>query len=162
MLSTSLLLLIIVTVVAVGFFWQHSLGARERANRAAQDACTRMNLQFLDGTVAFARISLTRVAGRLALRRTYVFDYSAASIERRQGFVILLGQRIESIGFEPDRDTSRQFADRTAGEYSDTSTDIAPSQRNKVLNLDDWRRQHPDKRTPPSNSPHNNSSNQGW
>ena len=61
----------------------------------------RLGLQFLDGTVAFARVALVREAGRLKLRRTYVFDYTATSIERRQGFVLLTGRRVESVGYAP-------------------------------------------------------------
>ena len=37
--------------------------------------------------------------GRLTLRRTYVFDYTADSVARRQGFVVLLGTKVESVGF---------------------------------------------------------------
>jgi len=78
-------LALIVFAAAVAWFWQDSLAARERANAAAIEACERLSLQFLDGTVAFARIGLTRSpGGGLALRRTYVFDYTANSIERLQ------------------------------------------------------------------------------
>ena len=62
---------------AVLWFWQDSLAARESANAAAMEACSGLGLQFLDGTVAFARVALIREAGRLKLRRTYVFDYTA-------------------------------------------------------------------------------------
>lgn len=86
---------------AVAWFWQDSLAARETANAAAIEACERLSLQFLDGTVAFARLSFRRVLGRLTLRRTYVFDYAVNSIERRQGFVVLVGRRIESVGHAP-------------------------------------------------------------
>src|SRR5690606_3610347 len=79
-----------------------------RANIAAMEACQRLSLQFLDGTVAFARLSFTREHGRLTLRRTYVFDYTANSIERRQGFVILLGRRVESVGYAPGEERRGQ------------------------------------------------------
>jgi hypothetical protein len=92
-------LVLLVTAAAVVWFVQDSLAARERANAAAMEACQRLSLQFLDGTVAFARLSFAREHGRLTLRRTYVFDYTANSIERRQGFVILLGRRVESVGY---------------------------------------------------------------
>lgn len=88
---------------AIAWFWHDSLGVRELANQAAMESCERLKLQFLDGTVAFARLWLTRgIGGRLTLRRTYVFDYTADSIARRQGFVVLLGSRVESVGFEND------------------------------------------------------------
>jgi hypothetical protein len=95
------LLTIILLAAAVVWFWQDSLAARESANVAAKEACTRLGLQFLDGTVAFARAALVRDRGVLKLRRTYVFDYTATSIERRQGFVLLTGRRVESLGYAP-------------------------------------------------------------
>src|SRR5690606_25899144 len=78
---TALVFLLAAAVVA--WFWQDSLAAREQANIAALEACERLSLQFLDGTVAFARIALIRdKGGWLTLRRTYVFDYTANSIQR--------------------------------------------------------------------------------
>ena len=93
------LLTMLLLAAAVVWFWQDSLAARESANAAAKEACTRLGLQFLDGTVAFARVAFVRERGILKLRRTYVFDYTATSIERRQGFVLLTGRRVESVGY---------------------------------------------------------------
>ena len=56
-LSWGLLMLLLLAAAAV-WFWQDSLAARESANAAAKEACTRLGLQFLDGTVAFARLAL--------------------------------------------------------------------------------------------------------
>lgn len=133
------LLIGIIGAAAFVWFWQNSLSARERANRAAIDACTRMNLQFLDGTVAFARLRLARNdRGQLSLRRTYIFDYTATSIERRQGFVVLLGARVESIGFEPASPRS-ELARRI--DTIDQPTDLDRSNSN-VLDLQEWRQRH--------------------
>jgi hypothetical protein len=119
---------------AVAWFWQDSLAARENANAAAMEACERLGLQFLDGTVAFARLSLTRVAGRLRLKRTYVFDYTANSIERRQGFVILTGHRVESVGYAPgDEQRMRPPATPAPPQIPAQFDD------SKVLDLDSWR-----------------------
>lgn len=139
-------------VIAIGWFWHDSLGVRERANRAAQDACERMHLQFLDGTVAFAQMRLARAGnGRISLRRTYVFDYTAGSIERRQGFLVFLGNRLETLGFEPhqqsalrtaarmdDRNDSnvRQLPSSPGREPADGDT---PAVDDKVLDLNEWR-----------------------
>lgn len=101
-------LVLLLSAVAAVWFLQDSLAARERANAAAMEACQRLSLQFLDGTVAFARLSFAREHGRRALRRTYVFDYTANSIERRQGFVILLGRRVESVGYAPGEERRGQ------------------------------------------------------
>ena len=101
--------LVLIVMAAAGFwFLRDSLTARERANAAALEACNRLSLQFLDGTVAFARLSFTRERGQLGIRRTYVFDYTANSIERRQGFVILLGRRVESVGYAPGEERRGQ------------------------------------------------------
>ena len=136
------LLIVMVLAAAVLWFWQDSLAARENANAAAKEACTRLGLQFLDGTVAFARLALVRVNGWLQLRRTYVFDYTATSIERRQGFVLLTGRRVESIGYAPG-DTQadaalvrpESVAPRSNGHDGDKN----------VLQLSDWReRQRPE------------------
>jgi hypothetical protein len=136
------LLTLILLGAAVLWFWQDSLAARESANAAAKEACTRLGLQFLDGTVAFARLALVRVDGRLQLRRTYVFDYTATSIERRQGFVLLTGRRIESIGYAPGETQAdaalvrpESVAPRSNGHDGDKN----------VLQLSDWReRQRPE------------------
>ena len=137
-------LIFILVAVALGWFWHDSLAARESANAAAQEACQRLELQLLDGTVAFVRIALTRArTGHVALRRTYVFDYTANSIERRQGFLVLVGRQVESVGYAPGeaaRPTSSSSIDATvdSAPSAGASTDARPSA--KVLNIEDWRR----------------------
>lgn len=113
---------------AIAWFWQDSLAARELANAAAIDACERLALQFLDGTVAFARLRLARgSSGRLILRRTYVFDYTANSIERRQGFIVVSERRVETVGYAHAEgpETSRP-AER-------------PAEPAHVVRLEEWR-----------------------
>ena len=135
------LLTTVIMAAAVLWFWQDSLAARESANAAAKDACLRLGLQFLDGTVAFARLALVREAGWLKLRRTYVFDYTATSIERRQGFVLLTGHRVESVGYAPG-DTQADAAPLRAEPVAPPS-DVQRRGSN-VLDLRDWReRQNP-------------------
>ena len=131
---TALALLIIASVIA--WFWQDSLGARERANAAAIEACERLSLQFLDGTVAFARLQFLRGTGSLFdLRRTYVFDYTANSIERRQGFVVLTGRRVDSVGFARGED--RMQATSVSSERPITVQQLPPA--TNVLSIDEWR-----------------------
>lgn len=137
-------LALIIVGAAVAWFWQDSLVARERANAAAMQACLDMGLQFLDGTAAFARMSLTRTAGGwLTLRRTYVFDYTANSIERRQGFVVLLAHRVESIGYAPDTKPSRPAIAQAAPPAGPPQKNQDPAHtgdgKSRVLWLDDWR-----------------------
>ena len=152
MLSIPLLLGVVFAAVLL-WFWQDSLGARERANFAAQAACERLGLQFLDGTVAFSQLKLARDGERrLCLQRTYVFDYTAGSIDRLQGFVLLLDKRVESIGFASDARTghaaNQTLPDRTAPSPN------APEADSKVLDLNEWRQRHRPHHKPPESHSH--------
>lgn len=101
-LSWSLLLLL-VAMLSVAWFWHDSLGARENANRAALEACRGTGASLLDGTVAFSRLQAVRIGGgALHLRRTYVFDYTRDGATRQQGFVVLTGRSVDSVGLGPE------------------------------------------------------------
>ena len=142
----TLVLILLITFIA--WFWQDSLRVRDRANAAAIEACTRLALQFLDGTVAFTRLRLVRDAGQLRLRRTYIFDYTAHSIERLQGFVVLLGMRVESVGFarnEAMRPGPAFRADVVAEQATEAQIDPPDStagtqNTSNVRDLTEWRR----------------------
>ncbi|HMN45563.1 MAG TPA: DUF3301 domain-containing protein [Povalibacter sp.] len=131
-------LVFVIAAAAIAWFWQDSLAARERANAAAIDACERLGLQFLDGTVAFARIGWTRSdRGWLTLRRTYVFDYTATSIERLQGFVVLSGQRVDTVGYAPGESARRAVLQSAAPPPAAEPKELPGN----VLQLDQWRAQ---------------------
>jgi len=96
------LLIIALVGGVVGLIWRANVEARAVANDAAHGACGEAGLQLLDGTVAFKTWRPSRGAdGRLALLRTYVFDYSDDGASRRQGFVILRGRDVEIVGLGP-------------------------------------------------------------
>jgi Protein of unknown function (DUF3301) len=79
--------------------WQLSMDAREAANSIARETCSRAVVQFLDGTVAFAGFRLQRDAhGRRRLLRTYTFDYTSDGFARAQGFIVLAGGELQSVG----------------------------------------------------------------
>lgn len=80
------------------WFWLDTLQVRELALRAARDTCYRQDLQLLDGTVTLQRLQLRRIAGRLALRRTFQFTYSSDGDDRNTGFIITLGNHVEQVG----------------------------------------------------------------
>jgi len=93
------LLALLAAMLATAWFWHDSLGARETANAAALETCQGTGAMLLDGTVAFRRIEAVRVlGGSLGLRRTYVFDYTRDGATRQQGFVVVTGRNVESIG----------------------------------------------------------------
>ena len=93
------MLALLIAMLATAWFWHDSLGAREAANAAALDTCRSTGAALLDGTVAFRRLETVRLAGgTLGLRRTYVFEYTRDGATRQQGFVVLTGHTVESVG----------------------------------------------------------------
>jgi hypothetical protein len=95
-------LLTLLVLVALVWYWLHSIRILEFAREAGRRACAREELQFLDDTVASTKLTLARDDnGRRILRRTYRFEFSETGNNRREGEVIMLGERIESITLEP-------------------------------------------------------------
>ena len=91
-----------VVLVAAALLWADSLRARERAVRAGRSACERYQLQFLDDTVAFARMRLARNdMGELRIARTYTFEFSDTGNNRRQGAIVLVGAAVQDLHLEP-------------------------------------------------------------
>jgi hypothetical protein len=78
--------------------WNDGMRAREAANRVAVDACERQSLQFLDGTVALAKLRPRIGKGGLHIERTYVFDYAVDGVHRASGFVVMLGREVRHVG----------------------------------------------------------------
>ncbi len=95
-------LLALLMLVALGWFWLHSIRILEIAREAGRRACNKEELQFLDDTVAGTSLALARDAnGRRILRRTYRFEFSETGNSRREGEVTMLGDRVESVTMEP-------------------------------------------------------------
>lgn len=93
------MMVVAAVVLGVIWFWHASMSAREQANSAAREACERLRLVMLDGTVAIARLWFRRDRdGRLRLERTYGFDYTDDGHRRLRGFVVTLGARVVSVG----------------------------------------------------------------
>ncbi len=92
-----------IVLIGLGIFlWLDSLRARERAVRAGRSACERYSVQFLDDTVAFARLRLARdEAGQLRLARTYTFEFSDTGNNRRHGSIVMLGGELQDLHLEP-------------------------------------------------------------
>ena len=89
--------LIAIALVAVAiWFWRESLQAREAATLAGRRICTANDVQFLDETVALARMSLGWNR-RVALLRSYRFDYSVDGADRATGLVVVQGRAIVHV-----------------------------------------------------------------
>ena len=89
-------LIAIALVALVVWLWRESLRAREAATRAGRRVCEANDVQFLDETVALARMSLGW-NGRVALIRSYRFDYSTDGADRAAGLVIVQGDAIVHV-----------------------------------------------------------------
>jgi hypothetical protein len=87
---------------ALVWLWFDSMRARERALVLGKRSCERDGLMFLDETVECVSLRLARNAeGRVALRRTYSFEFSDTGNNRRNGSVVMLGGEVESLYTEP-------------------------------------------------------------
>lgn len=94
----------LVAIAAGALLWVDSLRARERAVEAGRRACARYDLQFLDDTVAFARLRLRRdEEGQVRIARTYTFEFSDTGNNRRHGSIMMLGGKLVDMQLEPYR-----------------------------------------------------------
>ena len=95
--------LLVLAVLGLGvWFWLHSIRILEIARNAGKQACMKMDVQFLDDTVAGTKLALARDnSGRRVLRRSYRFEFSETGDSRRVGEVVMLGDRVERVAMEP-------------------------------------------------------------
>jgi hypothetical protein len=97
-------LIMLLLLGALGWYWFDSLRALEIARKVGRHACDNARVQFLDDTVASAGLALVRDrSGRRVLRRTYRFEFSETGNSRLEGYLVLLGGRVESVTMEPYR-----------------------------------------------------------
>lgn len=91
----------LVVLLVLGLLCLYFLAAvrvRELAVQAAASASRRDDFQLLDQSVHIQRLSMSRDGGgRWRIWRQYRFDYSYDGVERRQGFVIMLGNQLQSV-----------------------------------------------------------------
>ena len=91
-------ILAVLLVGALSLYFFSAIRIRELAVQAVAQASRRDDFQLLDQSVHINRISLSRDgAGRWRVWRQYRFDYSHDGVERRQGFVIMLGKRLQAV-----------------------------------------------------------------
>src|SRR5262245_58712938 len=94
----------IILIVGGALLWADSLRARERAVQAGRPGCGRDYVQFLDDTVAFARMRLAPdEEGQLKISRTCAFQFTETGNNRRQGAIVMLGHQLLDLQLEPYR-----------------------------------------------------------
>lgn len=84
---------------AAGWFWLDSARARELAVAICKSTSQRYGLQFLDDTVVLHRVGLRWPNEGLRIRRVFRFEFSQDGVERHNGFISLVGIRLENIDF---------------------------------------------------------------
>ena len=95
-------LLALLVIAILGWYWMHSIRILEIARDAGRQSCIKDEVQFLDDTVASTSLALARdTSGRRILRRTYRFEFTETGNNRRDGEVVMLGDRVESVTMEP-------------------------------------------------------------
>ena len=103
--------IVLIFLLGLGWLWLENQGVRERAIAIAKDFCTKEDVQFLDGAMALVRMRFKRDAlGRMAIARTYQFEFSDTGDNRLKGTIMLLGQKLETLHLQPyrlDADTNR-------------------------------------------------------
>jgi hypothetical protein len=93
-------------LAAAGWFAYDTLRARELARAAGRRACEREGVQFLDDTVAGISLRLARnERGTLVPERTYRFEFSDTGNNRKEGKVVIRGNRLAALEMEPWQET---------------------------------------------------------
>ena len=94
--------LILLLLAALVWFWIDSMRALDTARNAVKIVCNKYDVQFLDVAVSGIALALVRdELGRLALRRTYRFEFTETGNSRLEGRLTLLGTKVESVIMEP-------------------------------------------------------------
>ncbi len=87
-------LLLLLVLGGIGWFSWDSLRAKEAAREIGKLACKRIQVQFLDDTVACRHVSLRRNArGGFEIYRVYHFEYAIGGDVRRQARLAMHGHR---------------------------------------------------------------------
>jgi hypothetical protein len=118
-------LLLMLFATACAWLWRGH-GIRERALALAKQHCAKLDVELLDGNVAFRRLALVRDArGQRRVARIYDFEFTVTGEQRLAGTIRMYGRHYGGIELQ-----AHPFH-------------APPQLDDKVIQLDDWRRSHP-------------------
>ncbi|MDG9923366.1 MULTISPECIES: DUF3301 domain-containing protein [unclassified Pseudomonas] len=118
-------LLLMLFATACAWLWRGH-GIRERALALAKQHCAKLDIELLDGNVAFRRLALVRDArGQRRVARIYDFEFTVTGEQRLTGSISMYGRQFGGIELQ-----AHPFQ-------------APPPLDDKVIQLDDWRRSHP-------------------
>ena len=136
MLSLLDLALMMLCAACAAWIWRGH-GIRELALKLARRHCEKLEIELLDEYVALRGLRLRRdQRGHLRLARDYGFEFTVNGDQRLSGCISLFGRQLGKIELDPHPFTAR------------TEDDVLPSAR--VVQLADWRREHPQPPQPAS------------
>lgn len=125
MLSLADVFLLMVFAAGAAWLWRGH-GVRERALALAKQHCARLDVELLDGNVAFRRLAVVRDAkGNRRLARIYGFEFTVTGEQRLSGSIQMFGNHLGRIDLEPHPFQSES------------------QQEGKVIHMTEWRRSHP-------------------
>ena len=81
------------------YLWLDGARARELAVFICNASCQRRGFQFLDDSVALARLAPRWTRDGIRIRRMFQFDFSIEGTARHTGHIILVGTRLELVDF---------------------------------------------------------------
>ncbi|MGZ8173138.1 MULTISPECIES: DUF3301 domain-containing protein [Methylobacter] len=97
-------LILIALLLGAYLYWFNGQQVKEVALKAVRANCLNLEVQMLDEYVALNSIRLKRdQAGKMRVRRIFLFEFSSTGNERYNGVCIMQGRRVESIQMEPYR-----------------------------------------------------------
>lgn len=114
-------LLPVLVLMLIAWIWLDGARAREFATVLVRRYCETHDLQFLDETVSLARMGIRWTNDGLRVRRMYRFEFSVEGVGRRDGYILMLGTRLEAVddGLEAAQDedaTARQSNETAASD----------------------------------------------
>ena len=93
---------VFIILVSAFLYWLDSIRAKEIATQHSRAACKKIDLEFLDESVAIKKLRLRRNnLGRLAFYREYQFEFTSTGEYRYKGLTTLLGKQLLGIEMEP-------------------------------------------------------------
>lgn len=103
-------------------------GLREHALALVRRHCQRLDVELLDGNVAFRRLAwLADARGQRRLARIYDFEFTVTGEQRLRGNITLFGRHPGRIELD-----AHPFPEARPASVADP----------KVVSLSDWRREH--------------------
>ena len=125
MLTLADLFIVLLFASAAAWLWRGH-GIRERALALAKQHCAKLDVELLDGNVAFRRLALLRDSrGQRRVARIYGFEFTVTGEQRLSGSISMYGRQLGAI------------------ELAAHPFQAPPPHDDKVIRLDDWRRDHP-------------------